>query len=67
MQAHWLLRLHLAERIGPGAITLLDGMNASWHGSNWRFTPAGVLLLFGVGVATGLASGVVGRWIVVHL
>jgi hypothetical protein len=67
MKEHWLVRLHLAARTEPGAIRLLDGMNSAWSGSNWRFTPVGTLVLFALGVALGVACGLIGRYAVVHL
>ena len=66
MTDHWLIRMHLAERTGPGPISLIEGMNTAWSGSNWRFTPGGVVLLFALGAAAGIACGIIGRWFVVH-
>ena len=66
MTDHWLIRTRLAERTGPGAVSLLEGMNAGWSGSNWRFTTGGAVLLFVLGIAAGIACGIIGRWFVVH-
>ena len=66
MTEHWLIRTRLASRTGPGAISLLDGMNAGWSGSNWSLTPAGIVVLAGLGIACGIVCGIIGRWFVVH-
>ena len=66
MTEHWLIRVRLAERTGPGVISLLHGMNADWSGSNWRFTITGIVLLFVLGTMAGIACGFIGRWLVVH-
>ena len=66
MRDHWLISLHLARRTGTGAVSLIEGLNATWTGANWRFTAVGVGVLFGLGIAFGVLFGVIGRWFVVH-
>ena len=60
---HWLVRLGIAVRTGPGDIRLREGMNSSWSGSNWRFTRPGAFVLFSVSFVGGVAGAVVGRGI----
>ena len=64
---HWLIRLSLARRTGPGEIRLLDGMNASWGGSNWRFTLPGAVCLFVTAFGQGIVFAVMGRWVWTHV
>jgi hypothetical protein len=64
---HWLVRLGLATRTGPGEIRLLDGMNAAWAGSNWRFTPAGAVCLFLLAFGQGIVFAVIGRLVWTHV
>ena len=64
---HWLVRFGIAVRTGPGEIRLREGMNASWSGSNWRFTHPGALVLFAVSFGGGVAGAVVGRGIWTHV
>jgi hypothetical protein len=64
---HWLIRLGLATRTGPGEIRLLDGMNSSWSGSNWRFTPPGAVSLFVFAFGQGAVFAVIGRWVWTHV
>ncbi len=67
MAEHWLIRLHMAVRTGSGTISVLDGMNSAWSGSNWRFTALGLLVLLAFGIGCGICGGLVGRFVVVHL